>query len=144
MSGMNLFPAMGISSTGLQAERVRMEVIANNLANAHTTRGTDGEVYQRRQVVFATLLEDSLDRYGERLGGVEVEAIVAEDRPGQEVYAPYHPDADARGMITTPRINPLEEMMDMITATRAYEANLSAMKQTADMAKKTIHLNRQA
>jgi flagellar basal-body rod protein FlgC len=144
MSGLNLFPAIGISSTGLEAERVRMEVAANNMANANTSRGVDGEVYQRRQVVFSTILEDSMGPYGERLGGVEVEAIVTDERPGQEVYAPYHPDANERGMITTPRISPLEEMMDMITATRAYEANLSAMKQTADMAKKTIYLNRQA
>lgn len=144
MSGLNLFPAMSVSSTGLEAERTRMEVAANNLANAHTTRGVDGEVYQRRQVVFATLLEDSLGQYGERLAGVEVEAIVTDDRAPQAIYAPYHPDADADGMVETPHINPLEEMMDMITATRAYQANLSAMKQTAEMAKKTIHLSRQA
>ena len=144
MSHSHLFPAMGISSTGLEAERVRMEVAANNLANANSTRGVDGEVYQRRQVVFSTILQDTMGPYGEQLGGVEVEAIVADNRPGESVYAPYHPDADERGMIVTPRINPLEEMMDMITATRAYEANLSAMKQSAEMAKKTIYLNRQA
>ena len=144
MSSFDLFPAMGISSTGLQAERVRMEVAANNLANAHSTRGADGEVYQRQQVIFATVLDDSLQGADSSMHGVEVEDIVTDNRPPESTYAPYHPDADENGMVEMPDINPLVEMMDMITATRAYEANLSAMRKASEMAKKTIHLGRQA
>jgi flagellar basal-body rod protein FlgC len=143
MNQIELFPAMSISATGLKAERTRMEVAANNLANANTTRGPGGEVYQRKQVVFSTIMSESLNQVTTNLGGVEVEGIVEDERPPVETYAPFHPDADASGMIETPRIAPLEEMMDMITATRAYQANLSAMRQTSDMARRTIELSRQ-
>ena len=142
MSQWELMPAMGISSSGLEAERLRMEIAANNLANAHSSRDADGEVYQRRQVVFSSILNESLRSSSENLGGVQVDDIVTEDRPPVRTYAPYHPNADANGMIEKANISPLEEMIDMITATRAYEANLSALKQSADMAKQTIQLGR--
>ena len=143
MSQWQLLPSMGISSSGLEAERVRMDVAAHNLANAHSTRSADGPAYQRRQVVFSSVLDESLRSASDRLGGVRVEDIVTDDRPPVQKYAPYHPHANAEGMIETPNISPLEEMIDMITATRAYEANLSALKQSADMAKQTIQLGRQ-
>jgi len=142
MSQWELMPAMGISSSGLEAERLRMEVAANNLANAHSSRDADGQVYQRRQVVFSSVLNESLRSDSENLGGVQVDDIVTTDRPPVRTYAPYHPNADADGMIEKANISPLEEMIDMITATRAYEANLSALKQSSDMAKQTIQLGR--
>ena len=142
MSHWELMPAMGISSSGLEAERLRMEVAANNLANTHSSRDADGQVYQRRQVVFSSILNDSLRSGSENLSGVQVDDIITDNRPPVRSYAPYHPNADADGMIETANISPLEEMLDMITATRAYEANLSALKQSADMAKQTIQLGR--
>lgn len=141
MSGINLIPAVGISSSALDAERVRMEVAAANLANAQTSRGPDGNVYQRRQVVFSTVMEESL-RANEVPQGVKVEGIVVDKRPPIMVNAPFHPDADKNGMVKMPDITPMEEMMDMITATRAYEANLSMLRQSRDMARDTINMGR--
>jgi flagellar basal-body rod protein FlgC len=140
MNGPSLFPAMQIASTGLQAERQRMEVSANNLANANATRGADGQLYQRQVVLFSAVYEDSLDRGGPGLGGVEVEGVVPDNRPPIKIYAPYHPDADQDGMVEQANVSTIEEMMDIISASRAYQANLSALKQSREMAQKTIAL----
>ena len=140
MNEPSLFPAMTIASTGLAAERCRMEVAANNLANAHSTRGEDGELYQRQTVLFSAVYGDSLGAAEGDLGGVSVDAIESDAREPLKVYAPHHPDADADGMIEEPNITTIEEMMDIISASRAYQANLSAMKQSRDMARRTIGL----
>ena len=137
MNMTNLFPALQISSTGLQAERTRMEVTAHNLANANTSVAKDGEVFKRKQVVFQERLLSQLGTE-DRPQGVDVSSIVVSKREPLEEYAPWHPMANKRGMVKKANISPIEEMMDMITATRAYEANLSAMKQSRDMANKTI------
>ena len=140
MSDFNIIPGMSISSSGLRAERMRMDVAANNLANVNSTSSPGGGVYQRQQVLFSAALDDAMGKDG--LGGVKIEGVVPENRPGIQVYAPHHPDASADGMVTKPNISPIEEMMDMITATRAYEANLSALKQSSDMAQKMINLGK--
>jgi len=139
---LNLVPSLNISATGLEAERTRMSVAANNLANVHSTRGQDGVLYQRRQVVFAAVMDDAVsrERPADALGGVKIDDVVADPRPPAETYAPYHPHADSRGMVQTPNISPIEEMLDMITAGRAYDSNLSAMKQSREMAMRTIDL----
>lgn len=143
MSSTDLFPSMNVTATALQAERVRMEVAANNLANAHSTRGADGELYQRRVVVFSSVYEDSLAKNGPGLGGVQVEGVEPDGREPVKVNAPYHPDADEQGMVEEPNISMIEEMMDMVSASRAYQANLTAMKQSRTMAQRTITLGRQ-
>lgn len=138
-----LIPGMSVSASGLEAERLRMEITAGNLANIHSTRDVDGGVYQRRQVVFAAALDDALDGgIDGKLAGVEVSSVIKDQRPPQEVYAPYHPDADENGMVRRPNISPIEEMVDMMTAARAYEANLAALKEARKLADQTIALGK--
>jgi flagellar basal-body rod protein FlgC len=130
MSG--LFGALDVSASGLTAERMRMDVIANNLANANTTRTAAGGPYQREEVVLrardggpgVTADGFSLDVGGD---GVEVAGIVRDTTPSRRVYDPGNPDADARGYVLMPNVNAVTEMTDMITATRAYEANTTAI-----------------
>ena len=141
MSEFSLVPALKISASGLDAEQFRMEVIANNVANAHTVRGEDGRLYQRKEVVFATRLQRALKPQNRRSGwGVEVKDVVEDARPPKQVYRPGHPYADAQGFIEMPDIHPVEEMVDMMTASRAYEANLAAIKIARNMADRAISL----
>ena len=136
----NLIPAAQISSSGLSAEKARMQIAANNMANAHSTKGPNGEVYQRKVAVFNAIYKDELGQRSEvdSLGGVDMVEVSTGRNATQMKFMPYHPDADEKGMVEMPDISPIEEMLDMITATRAYEANLSVMKQSKDMAEKTI------
>ena len=141
MPEISLMPGINISATGLDAERRRMEIIANNVANAQTTRGPDGKVFQRKDVVFGQRLDDALGD-GE-LGGVEILDVVADETPGRRVYRPGHPDAGEDGFVDMPNVNSVAEMVDMMTASRAFEANLSAMKTSKTMANKAIGLMNQ-
>ena len=137
-----LIPAARISSSGLSAERVRMEVAANNIANAQATSPQGKNLYRRKQIIFETVLKGQFGR--ESLGGVRVKEINSSNKNPIEVYNPSHPHADPEtGMLKKPDISPLEEMVDMMTATRAYEANLAIMKQSKKMAEKTIALGGQ-
>jgi flagellar basal-body rod protein FlgC len=145
---MGLFGALEISASGLTAERMRMDVTAENLANAQTTRGADGGPYRRKIVLlgevpegagFATALRGAM---GSRSGQVEVVAVTEDSSPPRQVYDPGHPDADERGYIQMPNVNPVTEMVDMITASRAYEANVTAMQTAKHMFSKTLELLR--
>jgi flagellar basal-body rod protein FlgC len=141
--GIELIPAIAISSSGLDSERLRMDVTANNLANVHSTRGPDGNLYRRKVPVFSSVMKNEFSRDpANKLGGVKVDAIVDDRRDPVEVYAPYHPEANQDGMVQMPNISPIEEMLDMITATRAYEANLNVIKSSRDMADKTLRLGK--
>ena len=143
MSDFSLIPAMGISATGLDAENRRMEVIANNMANAQTTEGEDGKVFRRKEVIFAAKLASAIDEGGKAdsdLKGVEIQKIVEDSRPLKYVYRPGHPDADEEGYVALPNINPVEEMVDMMSASRAYEANLSAIRTARTMASDAIDI----
>jgi len=137
---MNLIPGADITSSALDAERARMEIIANNMANINSTGGDNGEVYRRRIAVFDAVFKDALgEPQINELNGVKLEEVAVDNRDPIMIYAPYHPNADkTTGMLQTPNISPMEEMVDMITATRAYEANLSIIKQGKAMAEKTI------
>jgi len=136
-----LIPAARISSSGLNAERMRMEVAANNIANAQSTSPNGENLYRRKQVVFESVLKDKFNRsINSSLGGVKVAEINSSNREPIEIYNPSHPHASENGMLKKPDISPLEEMVDMMTATRAYEANLAIMKQSKKMAEKTISL----
>jgi flagellar basal-body rod protein FlgC len=139
-----LFSGMRASSSGLAAERRRIDVIAQNIAHANVTRMPDGSGPYRRQVVhFAPLVEGAGARREAPLaaGGVRVTAV-ADDRssPFEEVHDPGHPDADERGMVRMPNVNTLREMADLITAVRAYEANLNAQESFVRMAERALRL----
>ena len=136
---MSIFGAMDVSASGLRAERLRMDTIAANLANANTTRTEDGGPYRRREVVlreaggaagvkgpaFSTF--GNFDGNGGSRGGVQVAGIQEDPSPPREVYDPSHPDADARGIVRMPNVNPVTEMVDLISATRSYEASTTAL-----------------
>jgi flagellar basal-body rod protein FlgC len=135
---MGLFDALSISSTGMSAERLRMDVIAENLANAETTRTPEGGPYRRQEV----LLEQASPSFGEVLGGVRVAGIVSDSSPARRIYDPGHPDADKQGYVTLPNVNPVNEMVDLITAQRGYEANVTAMSAAKQMFTKTLDVLR--
>jgi len=140
----DLIPAGKITSGALNAERTRMDIVANNLANAQSA-GTESSVYQRRVAVFESVLNDKVqgDDASAELGGVKLTEVTTDNsrKPSRE-YMPYHPDADGDGMVYMPNISPMEEMVDMISATRAYEANLTMLKESRKMADNTINLLR--
>jgi flagellar basal-body rod protein FlgC len=143
---MGLFDAIDISGSGLSAERLRMDVTAENLANAQTTRGANGGPYRRKVVVleqaqapgaFGAALSAA-----QRPSGVQVAGIAEDPTPDRMVYDPGHPDADAQGYVRMPNVNPVTEMVDLITSSRAYEANVTAMQTAKTMFSKTLDLLR--
>jgi flagellar basal-body rod protein FlgC len=142
---MNLISGIDVSASALNAQKTRLDIVAQNIANAQTTRGIDGRAYQRKTVSFETEL---VRRSGESEGGglslqsVRVASIQNDATPGQRVYDPQHPDADSSGNVTMPNVNLAYEMVDLITATRAYEANLSVVKNSRQMAMKALEIGR--
>jgi flagellar basal-body rod protein FlgC len=130
----SLFRSFDISGSGLHAEWVRLQVVANNVANAETTRTPDGGPYRRRHVVFSTVLDG--------LNGVNVRGVVPSQDPPRRVYDPGHPDADAEGFVAMPNVKVPMEMVDLLTASRAYEANLIAMRNFKQICEETLKLLR--
>jgi len=148
-----MFDALNVSATGLTAERLRMDVTAENLANAQTTRGADGQPYRRKEVVLAEVQSGGFGSQlakaigagsgaGSQPGGVEVAGITQDQTPGKLVYDPGHPDADAKGYVRMPNVDTVAEMVDLISASRAYEANVTAMNSAKQMFSKTLDLLR--
>ena len=143
---MGLFDALDASGSALSAERLRMDVTAENLANAQTTRTANGQgPYRRKEVV----LQEAGAGVGARASfadslqaarGVKVAGIVEDPTPSRRVYDPGHPDADAQGYVAMPNVNTVTEMTDLIGASRAYEANVTAMQTTKTMFAKTLDL----
>ncbi len=140
----SLIPAIGVSSSGLDVQNRRMEVIANNVANANSTRGEDGRVFRRKEVVFAAKMAQAMGLPGtdSSRGGVKIDSIVEDGSALKSVYKPGHPDADAKGYVLMPNVEPIEEMIDMMNATRAYEANLAAIKAAKAMASQALQIGR--
>ena len=145
---MSIFNSLRISASGLTAERLRLDVIADNLANVNTTRTATGGPYRRKVALlqerptgFADLLGIPLAPTTGR-GGVRVVAIAEDTSPPQRVYNPGHPDADANGYVLMPNVHIVTEMVEMITATRAYEANVTAMNAAKQMALRTLDIGR--
>lgn len=134
---MSFFPEMSVSATGLAAERARLEVIAQNIANANTTKTANGTAF-RRQLVELVSAPDMENEEG--LTGVEVAGVVEDPSPLPQVYDPTHPDADAQGLVTRPNVNLMLEMVDMLSATRAYEANVTAIQSAKDMARTAMDI----
>ena len=147
---MGMYAALGISATGLAAERLRMDVIANNLANADSTNGV-GDAYHRKAVTMAQAPGgaqfalprpagiESTDGAAD-MHGVAVTGIVEDTSPLRKVYEPGHPDADAKGYVTRPNVDAVTEMTDMVAATRAFEANVTAFEATKSMAKDALRI----
>ena len=135
---MGLFDALSVSGSGLSAERLRMDVIAGNLANADSTQGANGQPYRRRLVVLHT----ASPSFGQVLAGAKVAGIVEDQSPLRRVYDPSHPDADAQGYVTLPNVNPVTEMVDLISSSRGYEANVTALNTAKQMFQTAIDILR--
>lgn len=146
---MGFLNAINISASALTAEKLRMDVISKNIANVNTTRTAEGTPYRRQTVVFQDagsnipfsqyLSDASKGLIG---GGVKVKGIVEDQSPFKLVYEPGHPDADADGYVKMPNVEIMNEMVNMITASRAYEANITALNSTKGMAMKALEIGR--
>jgi flagellar basal-body rod protein FlgC len=144
---MSLFSVLSISASGMAAQRTRAELLVENLANAETTRTPEGGPYRRKDAVFESTPVESpfssvFDAQMDAVGGVAVSQVVTDTRPPERRYIPGHPDADRDGYVAFPRINPAEDMVDLIGATRNYEANVAAINSVKDMIERSIDLLR--
>lgn len=141
-----IFNAMDVSASGMTAQRTRMDVISQNIANVNTTRDENGDVYKRQTVVFQenanvsfdTILSNKLSPY--KAKGVKIRAIVEDNSEGFMSYEPNHPDADENGYVTYPNVNTVTEMTNLIDASRSYEANATAFNAAKAMAAKGLEL----
>jgi flagellar basal-body rod protein FlgC len=145
---MDFFSSMNVSSSALTAERTRMNLISSNLANANTTRTPEGGPYKRKDAVFsaapvASAFGRTLDgATGQQVRQVQIDRIVEDQNPPRIQYDPSHPDADPQGYVAMPNVNVIEEMTDMLTASRAYEANVTAVQAAKNMALKTLEISK--
>jgi flagellar basal-body rod protein FlgC len=151
---MSLFTAISISASGMEAQRSRAEIITENLANADTTRTPEGGPYKRKDTVFTSSpvsfsFSDALSSasasgqsvFGQSMG-VAVSDITIDDRDPERRYIPGHPDADAQGYVAFPRVDPAEEMVDLMSASRGYQANVAAISALKDMIARSVDLFR--
>lgn len=129
---MRMFRAIDVSGSSLTAHRLWLDSISANLANVNTTRTADGGPYRRKVPVFAEMLDKTIGGY-EDIGGVRVVEIAEDDTPPRLAYQPDHPDADEEGYVAFPNVNVVREMADMLTASRAYEANLAVADAARNM-----------
>lgn len=142
---MSLFSSLSVSASGMSAQRARAELLVENLANAETTRTPEGGPYRRKDVVFTTDVQTSpFSAYfqSEIANGVRVAEIKVDDREPTRRYIPGHPDADAQGYVAFPNINPAEDMVDLMSASRSYQSNVAAMSAVKDMLHRSIDLFR--
>lgn len=143
---------MNTSASGLTAQRLRLDVISENIANVNTTRTASGDPYRRKEVVLAARDSNSFDSFlksslgpmanGGNQKGVKAARIVEDQSPFIEVYQPSHPDADENGIVRMPNVEIVQEMVNMISASRAYEANITAFNNTKSMAMKALEIGR--
>jgi flagellar basal-body rod protein FlgC len=145
---MNLLSALSVSASGMSAQRQRTELLVENLANADTTRTPEGGPYRRKDVVFAadpnasnfsSLFDNQMNDSGV---GVRVAQVVQDTTEPEKRYMPGHPDADPDGYVAFPRMNPSEDMVDLLNASRSYQANVSAISAVKDMLQKSMELFR--
>ena len=150
---MGYLTSFRIGSSGLSAQRLRLDVISNNIANAETTRTADGGPYKRQDVVFTTsqkqmpfanmlLVNRKLGEKALQLNGVAVSQIVTDETPGTTVYSPNHPDANAEGYVNYPNVDLVVEMTNMLSATRSYEANLNVIDAARTMAQRALEIGK--
>jgi flagellar basal-body rod protein FlgC len=144
---MSLFSSLSVSASGMNAQRTRAELLVENLANAETTRTADGGPYRRKDVVFqsngvdapfSSVLADQMNGSGST--GVAVSDVVVDQRDPERRYLPGHPDAGADGYVAFPRLNPAEEMVDLVSASRGYQANVASMTSVKEMLQRSIDL----
>ncbi|HMK55597.1 MAG TPA: flagellar basal body rod protein FlgC [Dissulfurispiraceae bacterium] len=129
-----VFMPMQVSASALEAQKTRLNVIASNIANASSTKTPEGGPYKRKDVLFQTVM------YGENAAGVEAPQVVEDKSPFRTVYDPNHPDADKNGYVSYPNINVLTEMVNLMTAQRSYEANLTMITSYKDMYMRTLDI----
>lgn len=142
---LGVFSALEVSASGLSAERIRMNTTASNLANARTTRTAQGGPFRRMDPVFEAVSLDrlrGLPSQQQAVSLVRVSRIQEDTRPGTMVFDPSHPDANAQGYVTYPNVNAVEEMVNMITATRAYEAGVTSINSIKQMARSALEIGR--
>lgn len=145
---MSLFNLLSVSASGMQAQRTRAGLLVENMANAETTRTPEGGPYRRKDAVFASEEAPSpfasvfANELGGEATGVAVSEIRVDDREPERRYLPGHPDADANGYVAFPRMNPAEDMVDLMSATRGYQANVAAISAVKDMINRSIDLLR--
>jgi flagellar basal-body rod protein FlgC len=151
---MSFWNSLRIAASALSAQRLRLDLIANNIANAETTHTAEGGPYQRKDVIFAPqggnsflarLLQARRSASGvaeAQVAGVRVASIITDPSPGTRVYDPTHPDADAEGYVTYPNVNLVVEMTNMLSATRSYEASLAVVDAAKKMALKALEIGR--
>jgi flagellar basal-body rod protein FlgC len=138
-----VIPGIQNTSAALDAEQTRLDVISENIANVNTTHGLDGKPYQRQVVVFESALQQAMSPDGSpQMSPLQVSKIEKDNRPALQVYDPGNPDADGDGMVSMPNINVNEEMADLISASRAYEANLAVAKNAHTMAMETLSMGK--
>lgn len=142
---MNLFSSLSVSGSGMAAQRTRAALLVENIANSETTRTPEGGPYRRKDAVFSSVpvgsaFASELD--SQMQSGVQVSAITVDSREPEKQYMPGHPDADANGYVAVPRMNPAEDMVDLMGANRGYQANVAAMSAVKDMIQKSIDLMR--
>jgi len=147
---MSVFNTMNVSATGMTAQRLRMDTISQNLANINTTRTDSGGPYRRKITLFEEItsgksFSNMLDQYlGEysKVGGVKVSKVVEDKSPFISIYDPTHPDANKEGYVLMPNVNSLEEMTNLISANRSYEANVTALNSNKAMLAKALEIGR--
>ena len=136
---MNVLSATAITASALEAEKMRVDITSQNIANAHTTQGLDGKPYQRRVVAFESVLNQEM---GQNMQGVRISDIKQDQSPGEVIYNPEHPHADEEGNVQMPNVNIAYEMVDMVTASRSYEANLAVVRNARQMANQALAIGR--
>lgn len=148
---MTIFNTMNISARGMTAQRLRMDIISQNLANINTTRTEDGGPYRRKTVIFEEIEQKNsfnnvfnkyMNEYTSKGGGVKATRIVEDQSPLITVYDPTHPDANEEGYVSMPNVNSLEEMTNLISANRSYEANVTAFNATKGMISKALEIGK--
>jgi flagellar basal-body rod protein FlgC len=143
---MGMFDILKIGASALKAQRTRMEVIATNLSNIHSTKSEEGGPYKKKDAVFMSADITDERSFGsvlaKRIEGVKVSDIEESNKPFEKVFDPNHPDADAEGYVTFPNVNLMEEMTDMVAATRAYEANVNVLNTTKEMFIKSLEIGK--
>ena len=137
---MSLFQIFNVAGSATSAQSQRLNVVASNLANADAVAGPDGQAYKARQVVFQTQLMGEMAGTGAATAGVSVSTITEDNTPGRRVHDPKHPAADAQGYVTYSNVNPVEEMVNMISASRSYQNNVEVMNTAKSLLLKTLQL----
>ena len=142
MSLHSILSSTDITASGLSAERMRMDVVANNIANAYSTRSPNGGPYRRQQVLFSEVVANQIGKTTEGLSGVTVTGVAGDQSEFPSVYNPGHPDADANGFVMMPNVSLPNEMVDLLTASRGYEANLKSLEAFRRMTEQALELLR--